>query len=264
MSLYIAGLSIRRVKTPDIQLIALRHLPEIQPGDDLSHLMITAASRAGIELKDGDVLVVAQKIVSKSEGRLVNLAEIIPSALALELAEKQQRDPRLIEVILAESAQLVRCDSHVLITETKHGFVCANAGVDKSNVKGDDVVSLLPLAPDDSAQRLQSRIQELLGSNLAVIITDTFGRAWREGLTNDAIGIAGLNPLRDFRGEKDDHGREMSATVLAVADEIAAASGLLMMKTARVPVVIVRGYQYEPGAGSAQQLIRAKERDLFR
>ncbi len=260
----IASFSIRRVDAPDIQLIALRHLPEIQPEDDLAHLIATAASLANIELKDGDVLVVAQKIVSKSEGRLVNLAEVIPSALALELAEKQHRDPRLIEVILSESAQLVRRDAHVLISETQHGFVCANAGVDKSNVAGDDMVSLLPVAPDESAQRLMKGLHERLGIRVAVIITDTFGRAWREGLTNAAIGVAGMNPLQDFRGAKDDHGREMSATVLAVADEIAAASGLLMQKTARVPVVIVRGYHYEPGEGSAQPLIRARERDLFR
>ncbi len=251
-------------ETAEIRLIAIRHLPEIVPGDELGSLIVNAARASGVRLADGDVLVVAQKIISKSEGRLVSLASVTPSPQALELAERQRHDPRLIEVILTESAQLLRRDAHVLITETRHGFVCANAGVDKSNVSGDDMVSLLPVAPDESAQRLKQRIDHLLGVSVAVIITDTFGRAWREGLTNAAIGVAGMNPLKDYRGEKDDCGKELSATVLAVADEIAAASGLLMQKNARVPVVIVRGCQYEPGDGSAQQLIRARERDLFR
>ena len=248
----------------NIQLIAIRNLPEIEPGDDLARLIATAAQETGINLINGDVLVIAQKIVSKSENRLVNLNTVTPSAQALEIAKRQGRDPRLVEVILSESVRLVRQDGHVLITETKHGFVCANAGVDKSNVRGKDGVSLLPVNPDQSAQRLAARFFELLGVNLAIIITDTFGRAWREGLTNAAIGVAGLNPLQDYRGEVDDHGKEMSATVLAVADEIAAASGLLMRKTARIPVVLVRGCHYERGEGSAAALIRSKERDLFR
>lgn len=265
LSARIVRLSIRRVnETADIQLIAIRRLPEIEPGADLARLIVEAAAQTDVKFLTGDVLVVAQKIVSKSEGRLISLAAVSPSAEALEIAEKQNRDPRLIEVILAESAQLLRRDGHVLITETKHGFVCANAGVDKSNVRGADMVSLLPVAPDESARRLKQSIDHLLGVSVAVIITDTFGRAWREGLTNAAIGVAGMNPLRDYRGEKDDHGRELSATVLAVADEIAAASGLLMQKNARVPVVVVRGCQYEPDDGSAQQLLRARERDLFR
>jgi coenzyme F420-0:L-glutamate ligase/coenzyme F420-1:gamma-L-glutamate ligase len=166
--------------------------------------------------------------------------------------------------VLSESANLVRMDDHVLITETRHGFVCANAGVDRSNVVGDEWVSLLPDAPDDSALLLKTRLAELRKVNTAVIITDTFGRAWREGLTNVAIGVAGIKPLKDFRGKTDDHGKELSATVLAVADEIAASSGLLMRKTARIPVVVVRGYFFDHGEGSAKQLVRAKEKDLFR
>jgi len=155
-------------------------------------------------------------------------------------------------------------DDHVLITETKHGFVCANAGVDKSNVRGKEWISLLPVAPDESARHLAARLDELLGIRVAVMITDTFGRAWREGLTNVAIGVAGMQALKDFRGEVDDHGKELSATVLAVADEIAAASGLLMRKTARIPVVLVRGYSYESGESGSAPLVRPKERDLFR
>ena len=248
----------------DIQLIAIRDLPEIEPGDDLGLLIAAAATESGIKLLSGDVLVVAQKIISKAENRLVNLATVSPSARALEIAERQNRDPRLVEVILSESARIVRQDTHLLITETKHGFVCANAGVDKSNVRGQDWVSLLPVNPDKSAQQLAARFSELSDINIAVIITDTFGRAWREGLTNVAIGVAGLNPVRDYRGEADDHGKELSATVLAIADEIAAASGLLMRKTARIPVVLVRGCHYESSDGSAATLIRPKERDLFR
>ncbi len=248
----------------DIQLIALRNLPEIVPGDDIGQLLVQAAGEMGLVLRSGDIVVVAQKIISKAEGRLLNLETVTPSALALEIAAHQDRDPRLIEVILSESARIVRRDERVLITETKHGFICANAGVDRSNVRGKDWVSLLPVNPDESARRLRARLWELLGVELAVIITDTFGRAWREGLTNVAIGVAGLKPLRDYRGEQDDFGRELSATILAVADELAAASGLLMRKTARIPVVVVRGYRYEMGDGKATELIRPKERDLFR
>lgn len=248
----------------DIALTAIRGIPEIRPGDDIGEAIARAARNMRFELIDGDILVVAQKIVSKSEGRLVNLESVKPSEFALEISARQGRDPRLIEVILNESANIVRMDDHVLITETKHGFICANAGVDRSNVSGKDWVSLLPVSPDDSALLLKIRIAELTGARVAVIITDTFGRAWREGLTNVAIGISGMMPLKDFRGKLDDHGKELSATVLAIADEIAGASGLLMKKTARIPAVIVRGIYFDHGDGRSRDLIRPKERDLFR
>ncbi len=248
----------------EIRLIPIRGIPEIRPGDDLGLAVARAAEAMDLKLTDGDIVVVAQKIVSKAEGRLVNLESVKPSEFANEIAHQQHRDPRLIEIILNESANIVRMDNHVLITETKHGFICANAGVDRSNVVGDDWVSLLPVAPDDSALLLKTRFAELLTVNVAVIITDTFGRAWREGLTNAAIGLAGIRPLKDLRGKTDDHGKELSATVLAVADEIAASSGLLMRKTARIPVVVVRGYYFDHGEGSARELVRPKERDLFR
>lgn len=248
----------------EIRLTPIRGVPEIRPGDDLGLMIVRAAAKMRLKLSDGDIIAVAQKVVSKAEGRLVNLESVIPSEFANEIANKQRRDPRLIEVILSESANLVRSDDRVLITETKHGFVCANAGVDRSNVVGKDWVSLLPVAPDDSALLLKTRFAELLKINVAVIITDTFGRAWREGLTNVAIGIAGLKPLKDLRGKNDDHGKELSATVLAIADEIAAASGLLMRKTARIPAVVMRGYYFDHGEGSAKDLVRPKERDLFR
>ncbi len=249
---------------PDIQLTAIRGIPEVRPGDDVGWLIARAAETMNYELADGDIVVVAQKIISKAEGRLVNLESITPSEFAQEIGSKQNRDPRLIEVVLNESAKIVRMDSHVLITETKHGFVCANSGVDRSNVVGKDWVSLLPVAPDDSALLLKTRLAELLKINVAIIVTDTFGRAWREGLTNVAIGIAGMKPLKDFRGQHDDHGKELSATVLAVGDEIAAATGLLMRKASRIPVVVVRGYYFEHKEGSATELLREKERDLFR
>ena len=242
----------------------MRGIPEVRPGDDVGALVARAAEAMEYRLADGDLLIVAQKIISKAEGRLVDLQTIAPSELALEIAARQARDPRLIQVILDESAGIVRMDDRVLITETRHGLICANAGVDRSNLSGEDLVSLLPLAPDDSALRLKTRLAELLDLDLAVIITDTFGRPWREGLTNVAIGVAGLRPLQDFRGQLDDHGRELSATVLAVADEMAAASGLLMKKTARTPVVVMRGCHYDSGQGTARELLRAKERDLFR
>lgn len=250
--------------TSDIQLVAVCGLPEVKPGDDLAALIVSASASIGLAFIDGDILIVAQKIVSKSEGRLLDLAAVAPSERAVSIGAVQQRDPRLIEVILRESKSIIRRDAHVLITETHHGFICANAGVDRSNVDGVDCVALLPVDPDASARALQNRLHELLGVSMPVIVTDTFGRAWREGLTNAAIGVAGLEPLLDFRGMPDDHGKELSATVLAVADELAAASGLLMRKTARIPVVAVRGYGAARGNGNAAMLIRPKERDLFR
>ncbi|MFN7930884.1 MAG: coenzyme F420-0:L-glutamate ligase [Blastocatellia bacterium] len=248
----------------DLQFFALRHVPEVRPGDDVGALLAAALEQRQQTLVNGDIVVIAQKIISKAEHRLVDLTTITPSARAQEIAARQQRDPRLIEVILQELAHLLRVSDHVIIAETQHGFVCANAGVDQSNVPGDDWVSLLPVQPDESARRVRARLRELLGVEVAVIITDTFGRAWREGLVNVAIGVAGLQPLTDYRGSQDDYGRMLSGTVLAVADEIAAASGLLMRKAERVPVVVARGLRYEVTDASATTLIRARERDLFR
>ncbi len=247
-----------------IQLIPVPGIGEIHPGDDLARIILTAIDAAGTGLEDDDIIIVAQKIVSKAEGRLVDLGTVTPSAKATEIATRQGRDPRLIEAILSQSANVIRHDSHVLITETHHGFICANAGVDRSNVSGDDWISLLPVDPDLSARQLRESIEASTGCSVAIIITDTFGRAWREGLTNVTIGLAGILPLRDLRGQKDDYGKDLSATVLAVADEIAAASGLLMKKTSRIPVVILRGHRFERGDSRATDLIRPKGRDLFR
>lgn len=251
--------------TDSIQLIPVPGIAEIRPGDNLAQAILAALTAAGISLTPDDIIIVAQKVVSKAEGRLVDLATITPSEQAIRIAQLQGRDPRLVEAILSESSTLLRIDPHVLITETHHGFICANAGVDRSNVVGDGMISLLPVDPDQSARQLQRELEAATGGALAVIITDTFGRAWREGLTNVAIGVSGMRPLTDLRGQKDDHGKDLSATVLAVADEIAAASGLLMKKTSRIPVVILRGLRVEQTTSSrATELIRPRERDLFR
>jgi coenzyme F420-0:L-glutamate ligase/coenzyme F420-1:gamma-L-glutamate ligase len=249
---------------PAIELIGLEGLPEVHQDLELGDSIVRAANKAGLNFLRGDILVVAQKVISKAEGRLVNLKGVKPSARACEIAESQHRDPRLVELILQESIRIVRMDERVLITETRHGFVCANAGIDHSNIPDTDTVALLPEDPDLSALQLQHRLVELLDFHVAIIITDTFGRAWREGLVNVAIGVAGLEPLVDYRGGCDDHGHILTATVLALADEVAAASGLIMRKSARLPVVIARGVGYKEAAGSAKELIRPKERDLFR
>jgi coenzyme F420-0:L-glutamate ligase/coenzyme F420-1:gamma-L-glutamate ligase len=246
-----------------VQIIAVVGMPEVRPGDDLAALILEAARGQGADIEDGDVLVVTQKIVSKAEGRLVDLRQVEPSPRARELAGQTGKDARLLEVILRESRRIVRQEGGVIICETKHGFVCANAGVDTSNVGG-GMVSLLPQNPDQSAERIRAAIQEKAGTSIAVIISDTFGRPWREGHTNVAIGVAGMSPIKDYVGQTDPHGYVLRVSTMAVADELAAAAELAMGKLSRVPVAIVRGFDYEPAEGSAQELIRPPERDLFR
>jgi coenzyme F420-0:L-glutamate ligase/coenzyme F420-1:gamma-L-glutamate ligase len=238
-------------------------LPEISEGDDLVAEIVAGARRARIPFENGDVLVIAQKVVSKAEGRLVPLSGIVPSAQAAQLAAKLKKNARLIEVILRESRRIVRSDP-VLIVETHHGLVCANAGVDQSNISGGDVVSLLPRDPDGSAQRLFATLRKRTGKRIAVIISDTFGRPWRLGLTNVAIGAAGVPALIDLRGTRDLHGKALHATIIAVADELAAAAGLLMGKAAGIPAVIVRGYRFKATVDRAARMIRPAGEDLFR
>jgi len=247
-----------------IQLIGLEGIPEVKPGDALAAHIIDAAVRRGAPLERHDVLVVAQKIVSKSEGRLVCLAEVVPSTFACSVARARSIDARLAELVLRESRRIVRMNERVIITETHHGLICANSGVDYSNVPQEGWVALLPQDPDASACRLRDDLKERLGVELAVIISDTFGRPWREGLTNVAIGLAGINPLNDFRRQKDDFGRPLRATVLASADELATAAGLIMRKTSRLPVVLIKGFSFEAGDHSMKELLRSKEQDLFR
>ncbi len=243
-----------------VALRAVEGLPEIRPGDDLAGLIV---ERSG-PLSPGDVVVVAQKVVSKAEGRLRSLADVSPSLEAVTMAQRLDADPRLVQVILDESTRVVR-DDRVLIVETHEGFVCANAGVDKSNVDGEDAVSLLPVDCDASAESLRERIAALSGVDVGIVISDTFGRAWRMGLVNVALGVAGIPAMLDYRGRPDDFGMPLQATVVAMADELASAAELLMGKTKRVPVVIVSGLE-ESGAphGTGQELVRPSELDLFR
>jgi coenzyme F420-0:L-glutamate ligase/coenzyme F420-1:gamma-L-glutamate ligase len=242
-----------------LELIGVDGLPEIVAGDDLAQLI-----GARISLVAGDIVVVAQKVVSKAEGRTRDLADVTASDEAVRLAPHlvAQPDPRFVQVALDESVRILRTQ-RVLITETRHGFVCANSGVDHSNIPGSDVVTLLPVDPDASAARLRERLREVSGVTVGVIVSDTFGRPWRLGIVNVALGVAGMPALVDMRGRVDDAGKELHATVLAVADEVAAASGLVMGKTRRTPVVVARGLELD-GNGSGRELIRRPEEDLFR
>jgi coenzyme F420-0:L-glutamate ligase/coenzyme F420-1:gamma-L-glutamate ligase len=247
-----------------LTLFVIPGLPEIAEGDDLSRLIVEAARAAGTKFATGDMIVIAQKIISKSEGRTVRLSTVKPSAEAISTARIVQSDPRLVEVVLRESRRIVRKGPHALIVETHHGFVCANAGVDRSNVPGDDVVSLLPSNPDRSARFLAAALYKRNGKRVAVIISDTFGRPWRLGLTNVAIGAAGVPSLLDLRGARDRSGKPLHATILAVADELAAAAGLLMGKASGTPVVVIRGYRYRQVQQPAASIIRPADQDLFR
>ena len=248
----------------ELSVAGLPGVPEVRCGDDLAGLIVEAATRQGGGLRSADVLVVAQKVVSKAEGRIIALRDVKPSNAARAFADTWGKDARQVEVVLQESARIVRMDRGIIIAETKHGLICANAGVDASNVPGEDHVCLLPLDPDASAQQLMKALRERAGISLGVIVSDTFGRPWREGLTNVAIGVAGLAPLVSYVGQRDPHGHLLRVTELAVADELAAAAGLVMRKLDRIPVVRIRGYRYEPGDQGAHNLIRPAEKDLFR
>ena len=250
-------------RATSIKLLPVEGLPEIRPGDDLAAKIAAVTRRGRVTFENGDVLVVAQKIVSKAEGRLTPLSDVVPSPRAVQLAVRLKKDPRLIEVILGESRRIVRSDP-VLIVETHHGLVCANAGVDQSNIPGSDVVSLLPRDPDATARGLSTALRRITGKRVAVIISDTFGRPWRLGLTNVAIGAAGVPALVDLRGTRDLHGKQLHATILAVADELAAAAGLLMSKDGGIPAVVVRGYRYRSVIDPAARIIRPAGEDLFR
>ena len=243
-----------------VEVLAIEGLPEVHPGDDLSELI---ASRA--ELRDGDVVVVAQKIVSKAEGRIRRLADVKPTDEAKAIAQRliAAPDPRAVQVVLDESVRILRSE-RVLITESKHGFVSANAGVDHSNVAEEDTLTLLPDDPDASAARLRDRLRERTGADVGVIVSDTFGRPWRLGIVNVALGIASAPSVVDLRGGVDDSGRPLRATVLAVADDIAAAAGLVMGKTWRTPAVIVRGLEPGDRNGTGRDLIRPAVEDMFR
>jgi coenzyme F420-0:L-glutamate ligase / coenzyme F420-1:gamma-L-glutamate ligase len=245
----------------EVRIIPLEGVPEIEEGDDLTALLADAAERAG-GLEDADVLVVAQKAVSKAEGRVVRLAEVEPSARAVELAG-EERDPRHVETILRESARVVRVRPPLIISETRHGFVCASAGVDASNAKGEGTLVLLPLDPDASAARLRAELRDRTGKDVGVIVSDSFGRPFRQGTTEVALGVAGITPLLDLRGTRDSMGYELHATQIAVADELASAAELVLGKVRGVPAAIVRGVDVR-GDGRGSDIVIPEERDLFR
>ncbi len=248
---------------PRYEVIGIEGIGEVHPGDDIARLVLDAAARQRTPVAGGDVLVLSQKIVSKSEGRLLNLTEVTPSAMATTFATELGRDPRLIEVILRESRRVVRMDRGVLVTETRHGWVCANAGVDQSNVDA-EMVALLPEDPDGSARAFRDAVRTHTRSDVYVIVADTFGRPWREGLVNIAIGVAGFAPLRSYLGERDPAGRPLQATILAIADELAAAAEPVMGKLDRIPAAIVRGLPLAPSEEGSKALLRDPARDLFR
>lgn len=254
--------------TRPIQLLPIFHIPEIRPGDDLPRILIAAAKKSELSLRPNDILVLAQKIISKSENRLIDLITITPSKRAIDLAagsghDRNRKDPRLVEIILRESRRIVR-EHPVLIVETHHGFVCANAGVDQSNIPGENLVSLLPHNPDASARKIAQALRKLTRKKIAVIISDTFGRPWRLGLTNVAIGAYGIAPLQDLCGSRDAHGKALHATVIATADELASAAALAMPKSAAIPAVIIRNFAFASSTAPATSIIRPPNADLFR
>jgi coenzyme F420-0:L-glutamate ligase/coenzyme F420-1:gamma-L-glutamate ligase len=248
-----------------LEAVPLPGVPEIEPGDDLGELIVAAAARASMGISSGDVLVVAQKAVSKAEGRLRALGQVDPSERARTLAVELDKDPRLVQLVLDESSEVLRAERGVLITRTRQGHVCANAGIDSSNVPG-DLVSLLPEDPDRSARRIRDELRRRLGEPPAIVISDSFGRAWRLGQVEVAIGCAGLRPLEDSRGRRDALGNELKATLPAIADEAAAAAGLVRLKEGREAVVVIRGlerYVLESDGPGAAALLRARQDDLF-
>jgi coenzyme F420-0:L-glutamate ligase/coenzyme F420-1:gamma-L-glutamate ligase len=251
-------------KVAEVRLIPIAHVDEIIPGTSIADKLLAALRRRRQRLQPGDILVVKHKIVSKAESRLVDLATIKPSAESIAWAEQYKLDARVIELALRESRSVVRRKNGVLITETQHGFLCANSGIDVSNVDGGKTALLLPEDPDRSAANLRRALKKKTGISIPVIITDSFGRPWREGLTEVAIGIAGMKPLRDDRGRRDPQGYRLKASVEAIADELACAAGLVCGKLNRVPACIVRGFRYGPGSGRIKDLLRPAATDLFR
>ncbi len=249
-----------------IQLIPLKYIPLISRGDDIPSHIKASLQRQRIKLHQNDILVIAQSIVSKSEGRIVELADVSPSPLAIEIAQKTEKDPRLVELILGESKKLIAIYDHHIITETHHGFVCANAAIDQSNSLGIGRVTLLPIDPDRSAKGYRNCLQELLGVAPTIIITDSHGRPFRNGAINVAVGLAGIDPLKSYIGRTDLYGYTLRTEVVAQADLLAAAAGLVMGESDEgIPVVLIRGYEFtSTNEGTANQLVRPEEKDMFR
>jgi coenzyme F420-0:L-glutamate ligase/coenzyme F420-1:gamma-L-glutamate ligase len=248
----------------ELRIIPVTLSTEIRPKDSLAGKLLDALRRQRFSLIKGDIVVVKHKVVSKAEGRLVRLDNVKTTAASRAWGKRYQVDARVIELALRESASVIRRKNGVLITETRHGFICANNGIDVSNVDGGEHALLLPEDPDRSARKLHRELRKLTGHSIPVIISDSFGRAWREGLTEAAIGVAGMHALHDYRGRRDPHGYPLRVTIDAVADEVACAAGLLSSKLTRTPFVIIRGFPYRPGRGSSRSLLRPAEQDLFR
>jgi coenzyme F420-0:L-glutamate ligase/coenzyme F420-1:gamma-L-glutamate ligase len=248
-----------------VEVIAVKDLPVIKEGDDLAELICKKAEQQGTPIEDGDILVISHIIVSRAEGSVVDLNTITPSNFARNLAQQSHKDPALVETILRESKTIVRTGNGNIITETKHGIICANAGIDRSNVPGEKNVALLPASPDRSAQNIRAKIRNLTGKDVAVIISDTHGRPLREGGINIAIGVAGINPIQDRRGEKDLFGYVLRVKRTAIADELASAAELVIGQADEgIPVAIIRGYSYPKSeTAEATELIRSREKDLF-
>ena len=246
------------------EVLAIEGIPEVAPGDNLTELISAAAQDSGVGIRPGDVVVVAQKVVSKSEGAIRRLSQTTATPEAIELADRIGKDPRMVQIVMDESVRVVRAVPGVLIVETRHGLICANAGVDGSNVPGDDSVTTLPVDPDASAERIRSGLESRAGGSVAVIVSDSFNRPWREGSMNVAIGVSGFEPLADLRGHVDDHGRVLASTLVSVADELASAAQIVMGEIGRVPAAVIRGVGFSPGNVGAGVLLRSPERDLFR
>ena len=247
-----------------LTLTAIEGIPLVKRGDDLGALIADGLEKTGLRLQPRDIIVVCQKVVSKSEGRVVALQDVQPSEFANNFARRWEKDPRATELVLRQTSRIVRNDRGVLIVETGPGWVCANAGMDQSNSMDDDLAILLPEDPDRSAAKIRATLRKRYDIELAVLVSDTFGRPWRDGQTEICLGIAGMNAMLDLRGSRDMGGRELQHTIIATADELAGAAGLLMEKAGGTPAVLVRGYQYEPAEGTAKVLIRPPEADLFR
>ncbi len=245
----------------ELEIIPVKINKEILKGDDLTKLILSSYSKS--KFKDDDILIISQKIISKQEGRIVNLSFVIPSILALGIAAEYNKDPKLVEVILSESNRIVRMENEVLITETKNGFICANSGVDESNTE-DGYATMLPLDSDKSAQKIKEEILKKTGKNIAVIITDTFGRPFRMGQTNCAIGVSGIDSIRDYKGKKDSFGKIMRVTEIAISDELCSAAELVMGKTLNSPVAIVRNFKFQRNNGTVNSLMRLENEDYFR
>ena len=248
---------------PQVNIVGIKGIPEVEPGDDLVDLIIQATEAQGTPFQQGDVLVVTQKVVSKAEGRIIKLDDIKPSPTALQFAHEHNKDPRHIEIILQESRHIIRMERGLIISETYHGFKCANAGIDMSNMPDTRTACLLPKDPDASARYIRVSIEKLHDIRVAVIISDSFGRPWREGIVNVAIGTSGLDPLRNLRKTKDAYGHPLQSTVVAVADELAAAAGMVMAKDSNIPVALIKGYAYNPKEQRASILLRPHNQDLF-